>query len=193
MSADGEESGTIGDDSLVEAVRRDDTGAFAPLLDRHLGRVHAFIALKLPVPHLVDEIAHETFVFAYRNLDRFTPGTSLPAWLRAIAANKVRAEIERYCRERSNRLGYAEHRLIELAASTPDEDASREAEAMRFCLEEVPSNLRELLRMKYGARCSADEMARRLSRSAAWVRTTLFRVRQQLRACIETRLKEECR
>jgi RNA polymerase sigma-70 factor (ECF subfamily) len=176
------------DATVVAAVQQGDVEAFASLLDRHLPAIHAFIALKLPVPHLVDELAHETFVFAYRNIHQFTAGTSLRTWLRAIAANKVRAEVERYCREQSNRLGYAEHRLIELATAQPDEDAEHEIEAMRKCLEQVPHHARELLTLKYHDDLSADEMAQRLSRSVPWVRTTLFRIREQLRACIEARL-----
>jgi RNA polymerase sigma-70 factor (ECF subfamily) len=147
--------------------------------------------LKLPVPHLVDELAHETFVFAYRNIHKFTPGTSLRAWLRAIAANKIRAEVERYCREQSNRLGYVEHRLIELAAAQPDEQTEREVAAMQECLKTVPDHSRQLLTLKYRDDCSAQEMAERLARSVPWIRTTLFRIREQLRACIETRLAGE--
>ena len=34
--------------------------AFEQLVDAHLDQLRAFIALKLPVPHLIDEIAHAT-------------------------------------------------------------------------------------------------------------------------------------
>jgi RNA polymerase sigma-70 factor (ECF subfamily) len=176
------------DAALVAAVQQGEADAFAPLLDRHLPAIHAFIALKLPVPHLVDELAHDTFVFAYRNIARFSAGTSLRAWLRAIAANKVRAETERYRREQSNQLHFTEHRLLELAGAQSDDDASREVEAMQRCIEEVPPHLRRVLDLKYHDEYSAEEMAERLQRSVPWVRTTLFRIRQQLRDCITARL-----
>ena len=83
------------DAHLVAAVQAGDIQAFNPLVERYLDGVHAFVALKLPVAHLVDEITHETFVFAFRRIAEFTAGTSFRAWLRAIAANKIRAEIER--------------------------------------------------------------------------------------------------
>lgn len=176
------------DAALVSAVQRGQTDAFAPLLDRHLPAIHAFIALKLPVSHLVDELAHDTFVFAYRNIHQFTAGTSLRAWLRAIAGNKVRAETERYRREQSNQLHYTEYRLIELAGTQSDDDASREVEAMQRCLDDVPVHLRRVLDLKYHDDCSAEEMAAQLDKSVPWVRTTLFRIRQQLRDCITARL-----
>jgi RNA polymerase sigma-70 factor, ECF subfamily len=184
-------SGEQTDHSIIKAVQAGDRDLFSCLLDRHLPAIHAFIALKLPVPHLVDDLAHETFVFAYRNLHQFTPGTSLRAWLRAIAANKVRAEIERFCREQKNQLNYLDHRLVQCAASDVQEDTAPEVAAMQACLEELPDHSRKLLALKYEESCSADDMARRIARTVPWVRTTLFRIREQLRSCIETRMKGE--
>src|SRR5262245_54643161 len=50
---------------LVQRVQSGDLKSFESLLERHLEAIHAFVSLKLPVPHLVDEITHETFVFAF--------------------------------------------------------------------------------------------------------------------------------
>ena len=179
------------DAQLVAAVQAGDIRAFEPLVERHLDAIHAFVALKLPVPHLVDEITHEAFVFAFRGIAKFTPGTSFRGWLRAIAANKVRAEIERYYREERNRLAYAERRGIEDALQETAPQNSREVEALNDCLKDVPANLRALLNLKYHDESSSEEIARSLERSVAWVRTTLCRVRQQLRECVERKLKAE--
>jgi RNA polymerase sigma-70 factor, ECF subfamily len=179
------------DTQFVAAVQAGDIHAFEPLVDRHLDAIHAFVALKLPVPHLVDEITHETFVFAFRRISEFTAGTSVRGWLRAIAANKVRAEIERYGREERNRLAYSERCALDEAlreASAPD---SLELEALNECLKAVPNHLRTVLQLKYHEDSSSEEIARRLERSIAWVRTTLCRVREQLRDCIERKLKSQ--
>lgn len=182
---------TTEDAQLVAAVQTGDVHAFDPLVERHLDALHAFVALKLPVPHLVDEITHETFVFAFRSIAKLTPGTSFRGWLRAIAANKVRAEIERYYREERNRLAYSERRAIEDALQETAPQDSREVEALNDCVKDVPENLRTLLNLKYHNESSSEEIARRLERSVAWVRTTLCRVRQQLRECVERKLKVE--
>lgn len=177
------------DTALVQAVQSGEPRAFEPLVERHLEHVHAFVALRLPVAHLVDEITHETFVAAFRMMDRFTAGTNLHGWLRAIAANLVRAELNRFHREQANKLGYAQRREIHLALVEEDELTSHEAEALRECLERVPPAMRTLLNLKYHDGCKSEEIGERLQRSMAWVRTTLFRVREQLRACIESKLE----
>ena len=42
--------------------------------------------------------------------------------------------------------------------------------------------------LKYREESSTDEIAARLKRSLVWVRVSLFRVRAQLRECIEAKL-----
>jgi len=64
-------------------------------------------------------------------------------------------------------------------------------EALHECLESVPDSLRTLLHLKYHDERSSEEIAGRLERSLAWVRTTLCRVRQQLRDCIERKVKAQ--
>lgn len=178
----------INEAELVAAVQHGDASAFTPLVDRHLDAIHAFVSVKLPVAHLADEITHDAFVFAYRNIERFTPGTSLRAWLRAIAANKVRAELERITREHRNQLAYAQQREIELAAEEADELAVREIQALEDCIRAVPPHLQELLELKYHGERSGEEIARQMGRSVAWVHTNLCRVRAQLRTCVEGKL-----
>lgn len=48
--------------------------------------------------------------------------------------------------------------------------------------------MRRLIDERYRLGRSNDELAARFERSAEWVRVTLFRVRKQLRDCIETKL-----
>jgi RNA polymerase sigma factor (sigma-70 family) len=177
------------DESLVQAVQGGNLQAFELLVQRHLDHLHAFVSIKLPVPHLVDEITHESFVFAFHRIDQFAPGTNFRAWLRAIALNKTRAEIERYCREERNRLAYTERRVLEAAALETSLPDSRELEALQECLRDVPEKAHALLSLKYHDESSTAEIAQRLQRSLAWVRTTLCRIRQQLKECVENKLK----
>jgi RNA polymerase sigma-70 factor, ECF subfamily len=176
------------DRSLIEAVQSGCLEAFEPLVERHLDHLHSFVSLKLPVPHLVDEITHETFVFAFHRLGTFKPGTPFRAWLRAIATNKICAEIERHCREERNRLAYVEQRELEISLHEARHADPRELDALQDCLVQVPENLRALLMLRYHDGSSSAEIAQSLQRSLAWVRTSLCRVRQQLRECIERKL-----
>jgi RNA polymerase sigma-70 factor (ECF subfamily) len=177
--------------ALVERVQGGEVDAFEPLVDRHLPMLRAFIALKAPFSHLVDELAHEAFVWAFHHIGEFTPGTSLKAWLRAIAANLLRAEFRRMGREHENLSRYQQARLIELERQTRDTPDADEAEALHECWQRVPEDMRRLLEMKYRDGSDTGAMAQTFSRSLEWVRVTLFRLRAQLRDCIGRRLGKE--
>ena len=175
--------------ALVRAAQAGDHDAFGALLDSHLPHVRTFLALKAPVPQLVDELAHDTFVFAFRHLDEFKPGTSFRAWVRAIAWNLLRAEVQRYAREQVQQEKFAAWQISEFNSSAAPNSSVAEAEHLHDCLAQLDGPLRELITLKYRDDHSTETIAARLKRSLVWVRVSLFRVRAQLRECIEARLK----
>jgi RNA polymerase sigma-70 factor (ECF subfamily) len=188
MNSLGSNLGLIDEDALILMVQRGDLQAFEPLVDQHLPHVRAFIALRTPAAHLVDELAHETFVYAFRNIHEFVAGSSFANWLRSIAWNLLRAEILRFSREQANHVRYAQARRVDLVHSNTDLSGSREAEFLEQCVDQLPGTVRELLTLKYHGEHSSQEIAQRLKRSTAWVWTMLFRLRQQLKQCIESKL-----
>lgn len=180
--------GTHDESALVRALQAGDTRAFETLLDAHLDHLRAFIALKLPVAHLVNEIAHESFVFAYRNIHNFEAGTSFRAWLRAIAANLIRAEVQRFRREEVNRLGYARQQSLQQDLANGPAPAAPEVEYLEECVAALPPAMRELIALKYQQELSIETIAGRLRRTQTAIWQTLFRLRHQLKLCIEGKL-----
>ena len=177
----------VDESRLARAAQAGDHAAFAALLDAHLPHVRTFLALKAPVPRLVDELAHDTFVFAFRHLAEFQPGTSFRAWVRAIAWNLLRAEVQRFAREQVQQEKFAAWQIAEFNSSA-EAAPSAEAEHLHDCLAQLDGPLRELITLKYRDAHTTETIAARLNRSLVWVRVSLFRVRAQLRECIEAKL-----
>jgi RNA polymerase sigma-70 factor (ECF subfamily) len=177
--------------SLIQKVQEGDLESFGQLMDIHVRRLRAVIALHSPVPHLIDEIAHETYVFAFNHIHEFQRGTSFFAWIKSVAWNLLRAEIQRFSREQANQAKYAERRVVEVAPQKPLERSAKELDGLEKCLERVTPRLRQLLQMRYHLSFSTEEIAERAGQSAAWVRTTLCRLRKQLKDCVEDRLGAE--
>ena len=134
---------------LIRAAQAGDHDAFAALLDAHLPQVRTFLALKAPVPQLMDELAHDTFVFAFRHLHEFKPGTSFRAWVRAIAWNLLRAVVQRYAREQVQQDKFAAWQLAEFNDRATETASSAEAEHLHDCLAQLDDPLRELITLKY--------------------------------------------
>jgi RNA polymerase sigma-70 factor, ECF subfamily len=177
-----------GDAELLQRVQRGDVEAFTPVVRRHLPSLRAFVALKLPVPHLADEVAHEAFVFAFRHIHDFDLRRPFRAWLRGIAWNLVRAELQRFAREQVRRSRLEQLQLAELMQGVREATPPDEALFLEECLAELPPHLSRLIEERYRQGRSAEDIAAQWGRTQEWVRVTLFRVRRQLRACIEAKL-----
>jgi RNA polymerase sigma factor (sigma-70 family) len=59
---------------------------------------------------------------------------------------------------------------------------------LRDCVEELPPPMKELLALKYREELPTEEIASRLQRTQTWVWQVLFRLRQQLRECVEGKI-----
>ncbi len=177
--------GKVAENDLIGAVQNGDLAAFEQLIHLHSSRLRAFVSMRLPVSHLIDEIAHESFVFAYRHLDEFTLGSNFGAWLRAIANNLVRAEVLRYSRSVKNQENYLEHCLVKSASGEGPAPESLLVIYLEECLGSLPEGQRELLQRRYSLVESTRDVATAMGQSEAWVRTTLCRVRRVLRLCVE--------
>lgn len=175
------------EEHLVREVQAGRLEEFEELIHSHASRLRAFVAMRLPIGHLIDEIAHETFVFAYHHINDFEAGTDFGKWLRAIAYNLVRQETLRHQRIAKHQKRYLEHCLVQSATKGDFKPDDPVAVYLEECIDKLPDNQRTLLRMKYRLSQSSREMAQALDQSEAWVRTTLCRVRSALRECVETK------
>ncbi len=166
---------------LLELARTGDGQAFADLVQPHLRRLRASIALRAPARHLVDEVAHDAVVHAYRTLETFD-GADLGAWLSRIAWHLLRAETQRFARQQVQLSRYAVEMLRETASPA---NFSDEISRLQRCLEALPGHLRSLVEQRYHEGLSSESMAERLGRTAEWIRTNLYRLRSRLRSCME--------
>jgi len=179
---------------LTRAAQAGNLEAFEQLMARHVRRVRTYVAMRAPAEHLIDDITHETFVYAFRHLHDFTAGTALGAWLRAIAGNLLRAEIQRFSRERANKNKLAEQLRLQQAeawARNQGGETHYLVDALEQCLRDLPDDMRQLINLRYKQNLATADIAEATGRSQAWVRTTLFRIRQQLKECISRRAQIE--
>lgn len=181
-----EESGETDDLVLAQAVLQGDEKAFRVLMKRHLQPLRSFIALRAPVTDLIDEVAHDTFVFAYSRMGDFEKGSMQP-WLRTVAVNLLRDRIKAFAREHKNMAQYTEQVRWETAIRRMDRPVDDTSDHLVRCLQQLPKNLREVLDMRYQEQITSEEIAARTGRSAMAIRTLLVRVRQQLKTCMEAR------
>lgn len=77
------------DAALISAARGGDETAFQALYDRHSGRVRGLVERWVSDPDLVDDLCQESWLRAFRGLDRFRGDSEFGSWLHTIARNVV--------------------------------------------------------------------------------------------------------
>lgn len=169
------------DAELLEASRRGERAAFAALVERYQGVVCAVSYSRTGDRALSEDVAQDTFLAAWRQLDQVREVPRFGAWLCGIARN-----LSLKARRRRAREAPVEHELeISSSANLFDEVSDRQAErVVREALHRVPETYREALVLYYQEQRSAREVAQILGISEAAVLQRLARGRQALAASV---------
>jgi RNA polymerase sigma factor (sigma-70 family) len=181
--------GTKTDNELVEASRRGELDAFGQLVARYQDVVCAVSYSSTGDRALSEDVAQDTFVAAWRRLDRVRAG-SLRPWLCAIARN-----LGRKARRRTRREEPIDGDAY-VAPGTSPLDALVRADTERIvrdALARVPEKYREVLVLYYGDNQSIRDVAETLGIREDAVMQRLSRGRRYLAdgvaALVETSLR----
>jgi len=173
----------------LDRVRRGERDAFAAVIQSCHVPVRALISALVHDRDDADDLAQQTFVFAFQHLSDYQPGTHFLAWLKAVARNNVLDYFKRRGQQRANQERFLREeiarRAVELAR--PEEIDPR-LEMLRQCVQGLDTRQRVLLRQAHDRSFTLEEMARRLQRSAAALRKQISRLYEALRQCIDRRL-----
>ncbi len=164
--------------------------AFTAFVREHQASLRSFLRMIGVHPDAVEDLAQETFLVAYRELESFDADQDLAKWLRGIARNLVRNEIRKTARRsRILHTDLTDHLLCQA-----EEDGAEprfeehDFHALRDCVEQLPEKSRRLVEGRYADEWNATFLADQFAMSATAVRLALMRIRRQLRTCIEKRI-----
>lgn len=160
------------DHHVVDMVRTGDVEAFEVLVDRYHGPLIRHLAYRVGDPEVGADLAQDTFLDAFRHLDRFDGHRPFATWLYGIAHNRLRMHWRRHRLRRFVSLDW----LTGLGAATPIplqqadlSEASQEQDILMTVFAELTPPLREALLLHSMDGFTAPEIAGILgiSRSAA--------------------------
>jgi RNA polymerase sigma-70 factor, ECF subfamily len=169
---------------MIEAAQRD-PACFAQLYENNFERVYAFIARRIHDRDQAQDLTADVFHSALKNLARFEwRGAPFAAWLYRIAANLISDQ-----GNRATRLEAVELREIPEHDPSIDTDfAEIEQRARLFKLvEELPSDQRQVITMRFAAQRSIAEIAKDMGRSEGAIKQLQFRGLQSLRTIMGER------
>ncbi len=174
------------DRDLVLRARAGDRDAFAEIVRSYQRRIYA-VAMRMTRRHEVaDDITQDTFVRAYRNLNRFELGRPLKPWLTRIAVNLAINYL--------NGVAKREQPLPDDGPASPEEplDANPEralvseelATDLDSAVSRLPSEQRTVFLLKVVEEMRYEEIAKLLGISEGTVMSRLSRARGRLKVML---------
>ncbi len=160
---------------LLEQARAGDLEAFAEFMRTFERRIRTVLYRLLDDARDIDEAVQDTFVQAWRNLDRFRGDAAPYTWLYRIAVN------EALMRRRRKTLATTE---LQETTVADGEDAFAAADARAFLIErlrQLPVEYRAAVVLRDVEGLSNDEVAKVLEISLAAAKSRIHRGRMQLR------------
>ncbi|GAB5558412.1 MAG: sigma-70 family RNA polymerase sigma factor [Synoicihabitans sp.] len=193
----------IDDETLVARFQSGDDSVFAEIVDRYRARIYGYVRRLLRDKTDAEEVTQDTFVRAYRNLNRFRGDASLLTWLHRIATNLARNRYWYFFRRRRQDTysidapisENSEHSLIDnLVSEEPDpseQSAKREfTQTVKTCLDRIDPLFREPLEMRAGKDLRYAEIAKITNVPVGTVKSRIARARRELRAHLSEELPD---
>jgi RNA polymerase sigma-70 factor (ECF subfamily) len=191
------------DAPLVERVKRGDVKAFEMLVVKYQRRIERLIGRMVRDTDLVQDIAQETFIRAYRAIPQFRGESAFYTWLYRIAVNAAKkalvemkrdpivTESARASRDDDDETSRVENELSD--GETPEALlASKEiAATVNASIDALSEDLRQAITLREIEGLSYEEIAEVMNCPIGTVRSRIFRAREaialKLRPLLDTR------
>lgn len=173
------------DTELFNLYIAGDEDAFREIVTRYKDMLYGFLRRFLNQQDIVEEVFQETFLQLYKSRESFDSDRSLRPWLFTIAANKARDTLRK--QQRSNTISLSAisepfdlttddvlNSLMSYEITPYDEATKAEtAEKVRGIIDDMPTNLKEILLLAYFEQFSYKQMAQILSIPIGTVKSRL--------------------
>jgi RNA polymerase sigma-70 factor (ECF subfamily) len=156
---------------------------------RERTRILAWLWSTLRDGHRSEDVFQDLLVRALEHEPGFEDEGRLRAWAWQVARNRAFELLRQSQRQAAVLDGAVLDRLAGEFQSRDPKGLTDRIDALRNCMEELTDNTREVVRLRYVDELPADEIARKLNRTADAVYKSLTRVYATLAACIERRLR----
>jgi RNA polymerase sigma-70 factor (ECF subfamily) len=176
----------LSDEELASRVAAGSRSLFEELIERYSSRLYYYLRHRFKTDQDIEDLIQDTFLKAFRNIDRFNPERKFSTWLYTIA---IRLAISRFRSEKSR----SKH--PQPAPKIPDPQdiviQKQESQNIWHLASKLGKRQYEALWLHYGEDMPIKEMAKILNKKPITVRVLLHRARLNLGKRMETSFASE--
>lgn len=196
------------DSALVALAQGGDDRAYEMLVIKYQRRIERLVGRMVRDVDIVQDIAQETFIRAWRALRNFRGDAQFYTWLYRIAVNTAKKQLMDMKRDPiiteaalrgaetdEDETNFADHPLNNRASDgdTPEAAyAAKEiAQAVNAAMEALPEELRQAITLRELEGLSYEEISEMMSCPIGTVRSRIFRAREAISARIKPMLQKQ--
>jgi len=178
-------NGGPSDAEVIARVLGGDTELFGILVDRYQDEFARYAKYMTGSEDDAADVIQDSLVRAYRSLRRCGDPESFKGWLFRIVSNQCKTHLARRRRRRLEPLADEAEEVPSSADPAADAEGADLRRKVHQALQELPTDQREALVLKYVEELSLPEMARLLSASVSALKMRLLRGRRELLAKLQ--------
>lgn len=184
---------TIDDQIYIDKILNGDTNAFAILVDRYKDLVYTLAIRMLKNKEEAEEVSQDTFIKTYKSLNKFKGNSKFSTWIYRVAYNTCLDRLKKNKRQQNTVTidEYTEHQVKTIDNALDKIETQEKEQAIKNCLELLPSEESFLLTLYYFEEQSLDEIAKVVGLTANNVKVKLFRSRKKLATILKQQLDNE--
>ena len=179
----------MNEQALIERALNGDRAAFEEIVSRHQGAIYGYLRARLLQPNDAEDLTQEVFLRFYLARARFDSSNLVRPWLLGIARNLLKEHLRRI--KRRKEVGWTEM-CLELEEMIGSDGSDDDVVAhLPGCLDSLGPSAREAVDLKYRSNLRLSAIGERLRRSEGAVKLLMFRARQALKHCLDSKLRKK--
>lgn len=184
---------TTNDKILINQIVEGDTNAFTVLVDRYKDLVFTLALRMLKNREEAEEVAQDTFIKAYKSLDRFKGDSKFSTWIYRVAYNSSLDRIKKNKKHLNNVEinEFTAHQVITIDNALDAMETQEREASIKKSIDLLPSEDGFLLTLYYFDDLSLDEISKIVGISANTIKVKLFRCRKKLATILKSQLEPE--
>ena len=184
---------TTNDQYYINLILDGDTNAFSVLVNRYKDLVFTLTMRMLKNREEAEEVAQDSFIKAYKSLNRFKGDSKFSTWIYKIAYNTSLDRLKKN-RKHYNDVPideFTEHQVKTIDNALDNLESKEQTKAIQDCITLLPSEDGFLLTLYYFDEMSLEEISQTVGLTSNNVKVKIFRARKKLATILKNRLEPE--
>lgn len=181
------------DQDIINRILGGDTNAFSVLVERYKDLIFTLTIRMIKNREEAEEVAQDTFIKAFKSLDKYKGDSKFSTWIYRIAYNSSLDRIKKNKKFVNNVTidAFTEHNVKTIENAFDQLETKERKETIKQCIDKLPSEDSFLLTLYYFEEQSLEEISKVVGINANNIKVKIFRARKKLATILSCELDNE--